>query len=50
MQHLDKDPELVMEGRETADFWDALGGKVIASHDVTMFQMITLNTDKVWNF
>eukprot|EP00039_Didymoeca_costata_P010163 m.136190 g.136190 ORF g.136190 m.136190 type:complete len:840 (+) comp14725_c0_seq1:125-2644(+) len=27
MQHLDKDPELVMEGRETADFWDALGGK-----------------------
>jgi len=26
-KHLSADPEVVMEGRETADFWAALGGK-----------------------
>lgn len=27
MQHLDRDPDVIMEGRETSDFWSALGGK-----------------------
>ena len=28
MQHLDKDPDVIMEGREKPDFWAALGGQV----------------------